>query len=131
MPIIDNLFCFFLCEINANKISDFSFHNFLIKLLKKFFFLKGFLVQIFQHGQFSLLPINAEICWNLQNKHFFKESLEVFIYYCTEIFQSTPHEYHFQLPGGCVACGWITQGKRPENVIISHTLLKTFTEGIN
>uniref|UniRef100_A0AAF5PG48 Serine/threonine specific protein phosphatases domain-containing protein n=1 Tax=Wuchereria bancrofti TaxID=6293 RepID=A0AAF5PG48_WUCBA len=86
------------------------------------------LIQIYQYGQFAMLNIDKDIGWNLRCKHYFKESLEVFIYYCTGLFQSTPYDYQFDLSAKCVACGWIAQGKKPENVTISHTLLKSFVE---
>uniref|UniRef100_A0A915Q8B1 protein-serine/threonine phosphatase n=1 Tax=Setaria digitata TaxID=48799 RepID=A0A915Q8B1_9BILA len=83
-----------------------------------------FLVQIFEEGDFTPLLISTNTAWNTRTKH----SLTAFIQYCTHLLKSTRNEYY--PPPKCVACGWISQGKRCENVTISHTLLKSLAEAM-
>uniref|UniRef100_A0A0R3RN85 Fe-S oxidoreductase n=1 Tax=Elaeophora elaphi TaxID=1147741 RepID=A0A0R3RN85_9BILA len=55
--------------------------------------------------------------------------INAFINNCGYELRSTPCNFLFDLPNGCAACEWIGQEKKPENVTISHALLKSFTEG--
>ncbi|KAM3720468.1 Serine/threonine-protein phosphatase 4 catalytic subunit [Dirofilaria immitis] len=54
--------------------------------------------------------------------------VQIFINHYMQLLQHTPSGYRSR--DTCIACEWIAQGKRPENVTISHTLLKNFIKGM-
>ncbi|VDM94250.1 unnamed protein product [Onchocerca ochengi] len=87
------------------------------------------LIQIFQDGEYTLLSISANNAWNLLSHYTFTISIKSFIDRFIRSLRNIPNQYDY--PERCKACQWIAQGKQPENVTISHTLLKTFAEGIN
>ncbi|CAG9538818.1 unnamed protein product [Cercopithifilaria johnstoni] len=92
---------------------------------------KRFAIQIFQNGEFQVLSIDEDFYWNLRRKLYLESLINIFIENFDKLLRSVPFDFQFDLPRGCVACNWINQGKRSENVTISHTLLKSFAEGIN
>uniref|UniRef100_A0A183H4F7 protein-serine/threonine phosphatase n=1 Tax=Onchocerca flexuosa TaxID=387005 RepID=A0A183H4F7_9BILA len=87
------------------------------------------LIQIFENGEYRMLSVSANDAWNLLNQYTLTISIQIFIARFIRSLRHIPNQYGF--PEECKACKWIAQGKRPENVTISHTLLKTFVEGTN
>lgn len=39
--------------------------------------------------------------------------------------------YNYEVPSKCLICKWEGQGKKPENVIISHTELSDFSQSMS
>ncbi|VBB34711.1 unnamed protein product, partial [Acanthocheilonema viteae] len=87
-----------------------------------------FTIRIYENGQFELQYIDKDSSWDLQRKNFLEKSVNHFINTYDNLLQSIPHEFQFDLPMGCAACEWINQGKKHENVTISHALLKSFAK---
>ncbi|VDK87379.1 unnamed protein product [Litomosoides sigmodontis] len=81
-----------------------------------------------RHRNYDMHRIDKEHIWNLKSKHSFEKSANTFINDCDSVLRSVPRDFQFDLPRGCAACDWIDSGKDPENVTVSHTLLKTFAE---